>query len=365
MSEESERTRHVLAVLSGKGGSGKTTLATCLATIMAEHAEAPVLLVDADFGTAGLTYYLGVNYVENSRIGLSSLLPSIMLSGQPRDIPEYKYVPVDLERLKRAIQPIGEFKNLEFLGAGDPRKLEQLERRGGVGGGVAAIIAALAHTDCHLVIDCRGGIDSDTVALCDVVSDVILVTEPDITAYQATKNVVDVLSDRELSDKLRGFILNKIFQNPQFVRSRGTAEFGCQSLGSIPYDLDATRSFFIGDIPSAHSTLYSQMENVCFSLYPDILPRRPYRAWSDSDFDKVSSIDIDARRGGYVVALLLALSLFAYLLLYQTTHFTGAFRITSLVYFIVVVILGMCGTLSSFRRALGRIVSSYMRAFSR
>jgi hypothetical protein len=187
------------------------------------------------------------------------------------------------------------------------------------------------------------------------------VTEPDITAYQATKNVVNVLSDQGLAGRLRGFILNKVFQNPQFIRAQGTAEFGCQPLGSIAFDLDASRAFFIGDIPEDTTTFYPQVVNCCSELYPDIMGFRPYRVWSDSDFDKVSSIDIEARRGGYVVALCIALIIGVYAVLYKATRSLNTTEASIL--FIVTSIFGMLGTLSSFRRAIGRVVSIYIRLF--
>lgn len=351
MSEPEKITKHTLAVLSGKGGSGKTMIAACLAAIMAENSALPVLLVDADFGTAGLTYYFGVKYVENSGLGISSLL------SERNERSEIS----DLNLNSPAIQFVRGYPNLNLLSAGDPRQLERLEREDGeMGVSAARLIAGLAQLDCHIVVDCRGGVDPDSIAICNAVEDIILVTEPDITAYQATGNVVDVLSDTHLSEKLRGFVLNKIFQNPEFIRIRGTAEFRCRHLGSIPYDLDAARAFFIGDIPERRSTMFVQVENVCYELYRDVIPSRPYRVWSDSDFDKVSSIDIEARRGGYLMALILALFFIAYIIAYQTVKLSSSFRVETLIYLAVTVGLGILGTLSSVRRTLGRAISAYI-----
>ncbi len=337
--------RHFLAVLSGKGGSGKTMIAACLAAIIAENSELPVLLVDADFGTAGLTYYLGVQYVDNTRVGMSTLLL------EPNNISS------DLDS---AIRPVRKFKGLSFLSAGDPRRFEQLEKDN-ISDAVVLLMQELAKREYHIVVDCRGGVDADTIAVCSEVDDIILVTEPDITAYQATRNVVNVLSDSRLSNKLRGFILNKVFQNPQFVRTQGTAEFGCRPLGSIAYDLNAARAFFIGDIPDRRSTFFTQVVNSCHELYPDVIPFTPYRVWSDSDFDKVSSIDIEARRGGYVVALCLALIFGGYVIAYVAGRSLSVYD--TLIPFAAAVCLGIAGTLNAFRRALGRALSVYARMF--
>jgi septum site-determining protein MinD len=351
MSEPERSTKHILAILSGKGGSGKTMIAACLAAVMSENSILPVLLVDADFGTAGLTYYFGVKYVENSRLGISSMLSKKHANSNIFDV----------SLNSPAIQSVRGFPGLNLLSAGEPRQLERLEREGEkIGTSVARLIGELAQLDCHIVVDCRGGVDPDSIAICSAVDDIILVTEPDITAYQATRNVADVLSDTNLSEKLRGFVLNKVFQNPEFIRIRGTAEFRCRHLGSIPYDLDAARAFFIGDIPERRSTMFVQVQNVCYELYRDIIPSRPYRVWSDSDFDKVSSIDIEARRGGYFVALILALLFIAYVIVYRTVTWSASFQAELLIYLAVTAGVGILGTLSSVRRTLGRALSAYM-----
>ncbi|WP_305418184.1 nucleotide-binding protein [Photobacterium leiognathi] len=62
-----------IAIVSGKGGSGKTMLTATIAKIL-DISGSSVLLIDADFGTAGLTYYLGLNEVNNISVGLANLI---------------------------------------------------------------------------------------------------------------------------------------------------------------------------------------------------------------------------------------------------------------------------------------------------
>jgi flagellar biosynthesis protein FlhG len=52
---------HIIAVTSGKGGVGKTTIAVNLAILFAEAAER-VLLVDADLGLANVDVMLGIDF---------------------------------------------------------------------------------------------------------------------------------------------------------------------------------------------------------------------------------------------------------------------------------------------------------------
>ena len=58
-----------IAIVSGKGGSGKTFIAAELASLIA--ARIPVTLMDADTGTGGLSYYLGLKYVRNITEGFT------------------------------------------------------------------------------------------------------------------------------------------------------------------------------------------------------------------------------------------------------------------------------------------------------
>jgi len=70
----------------------------------------------------------------------------------------------------------------------------------------------------------------------------------------------------------------------------------------------------------------------------------PYRLWSDSDFDKVSSIDVEARRGGYVVALLLGLLFAIYLVLYSAVFVSlGSYRMANLILLGISVSFGILG----------------------
>jgi septum site-determining protein MinD len=65
-----------IAIISGKGGSGKTMVTAMIACIL-DHAcsvlpeknSQSILAMDADTGTAGLTYYLGLKYLENFSVG--------------------------------------------------------------------------------------------------------------------------------------------------------------------------------------------------------------------------------------------------------------------------------------------------------
>ena len=75
----------VIAVTSGKGGVGKTTVAVNLALVLAESGKS-VLLVDADLGLANVDVMLGLGIVELActiiyLIPKTSVLGAILLTG--------------------------------------------------------------------------------------------------------------------------------------------------------------------------------------------------------------------------------------------------------------------------------------------
>ena len=73
----------VLALLSGKGGSGKTTLALSIATLLS-NSGIRVLLVDCDLNTNGATYFFEdkLDAKNENLVSLSLLVSSKEQEGE-------------------------------------------------------------------------------------------------------------------------------------------------------------------------------------------------------------------------------------------------------------------------------------------
>src|SRR5687768_1257607 len=99
-----------IAVVSGKGGSGKTMVCAVLGLVLDELGHR-VVIFDADTGTAGMTYYLGLKLVSNTRVGLANLATASNIK--------------DAAIRNRVLQKIVGFSHGEFLGIGDHRRLEK------------------------------------------------------------------------------------------------------------------------------------------------------------------------------------------------------------------------------------------------
>lgn len=63
--QDGDRTPRIVAVTSGKGGVGKTTIAVNLAMLFAEIPDSRVLILDADLGLANVDVMLGISSGRN------------------------------------------------------------------------------------------------------------------------------------------------------------------------------------------------------------------------------------------------------------------------------------------------------------
>jgi len=347
----SERQGKIIAVLSGKGGSGKTMIVAVMANILSERKQT-VIIVDADTGTAGMTYYLGLRLVSNIRVGLSNVARHFMSKGE-----NFLVTPF--------LQSVRDSQGVMFFGIGDHRQLEKEAPESEMPSILKRVLLGLGNGD-WLIVDCRGGIDKESLAVCATADDILLISETDTTSFQATKHVVDVLSDNDLAHKLRGFIINKVFDDPSVLINQGTSVYGTQFLSAIPFDLNATRSFLLGEIPTWHTAFGRHVAAALSRAYPSTVPEPP-GVWAPEDFREVGLTNLDSIRGGMFLALLI---LTLGILLLSRFFTTGGFRdvmlSSGIIYYVfALLMLGLFGAVEGTRRAIGRIISSYIRLLSR
>lgn len=206
-----------------------------------------------------MTFYLGLKLVENTGFGIADIVNRLHRSsgvetnktrtkrGDPADVQEMDRL------LNRAIQPIKGFSKASFLPMGEPRRLYGAVEESEITKTLKLLLRNLLEKHQWIIVDCRGGIDQDSLEICKAVDDILLVVETDTTSFQATQYLVDVLSNHDLLHKLRGFFINKVFDNPNYIARTGTSVFRTQYLSSIPFDLEATRNFLVGDVPLRNS----------------------------------------------------------------------------------------------------------------
>ena len=239
-----------LAVVSGKGGSGKTLVAAALALALAEQRRR-VLLIDADLGTGGLSYYLGFKTFVRTRTGVSDFV----MRGRSKERIFPSKANIDLQQVDKRLEWIS------MLSVGDHRRL--LKARKGMDAEMARALLREYRSEFDIcVVDCRGGIDEDSIAVCRAVDEILIVAETDAASIQATQHLSDVFTDNELDDKVVGFVINKVMDDPSSLAKTAQALFRADYLASVPFDLDTTRDFIRGDLPRSSSLFYKHVASV-------------------------------------------------------------------------------------------------------
>jgi len=277
--------------MSGKGGSGKTSVCVTLSKILSLQNK-KVLLIDGDTGTGGMTYYLGLNLVPNKKIGLFNYFIDHILD-------YYKW-----------IQQFKDDNNIYFMGLGDHRmfnKRKTSNKMINIGDIFVELFKSISlnvpEFD-YILIDCRGGIDAETLTIVNSVDDIILIVEPDTTSFQASQFVSEVLTENDLGQKINGFIINKVFDNPEAVARNGSGVFGGAFLGAIPFDLEAMRSFLVGDIPNRGSLYYNHIWKAFSNAFPEDIDSDYGYTLKKNEFNQTTIINPNAQIGNYVVGFL-------------------------------------------------------------
>lgn len=332
-----------LAVVSGKGGSGKTMIAATMATVL-DSLGYKVLLVDSDFGTAGLTYYMGLNTVANISIGLTNLASSKEIN----QISANKYS-----------QKMKGFNSSSFISVGDHRRYLKSSSKIDIEKLFLNLIDAIKHEYDFMLIDCRGGIDSESLMVCKTVDKIVIVAETDTTSFQATQHLVDTLYDYDLSDRLAGFLINKVFDDPSTISRAGTSSFKSQYLDSIPFDLEATKSFLVGDLPSKTSLFHSQVWHVLSKLFPESVDRPYAKSLHFTDYRGLSLRDNDSLLGGMFLSFMSLIV--GSLVLSQYFVYERFYMDPYSISIMLLVLLSVISGIEPSRRVIGRVFNLYRK----
>jgi len=352
-----------IALVSGKGGSGKTMILASLARILdTKHNDITDLLVpgitliDTDIGTGGLSYYFSINYSRGIGIGLSELLLRETMTIAPE-----------------IMMPLNTFQDTRLVSVGDLRKLQSDRAYASTSEGSLVRdrmgecldrIQSFGSTGITL-IDCRGGIDDESIEVCKFVDDIIIVAETDPASFQATQNLANVLSDRGLISKVRGFIINRVFADPTSLIHTATPAFRAPFLGAVPFDLSAIQSFHVGRLPAIDSPFVTHVWHAFYRAYP-YFPKPPGEPW---DLRRIGSLDIGDTDSlaGSLAFMTLSIGLIGAAFLRAWTH-SLAYPFESSILgnpaFILLwagAVAAILGSVGALRRATGRSLTKCLR----
>lgn len=283
-----------LAVVSGKGGSGKTLVATAIAQTFARSGSS-VVLVDADFGTGGLTYYLGFGAFKGVRYGLSDFVQA----------PSDGNAPFLSTATSEAIERDSYFAQIKLLPVGNHRlldgRLDSVFPRM-----LRKLLDHLTSVADLVIFDCRGGVDEESLAVCSSVERIVMVVETDAAAVQASQHLVGVLDDKGMGQKLSGFILNKVLDDPTTLASAGRTFFRSEFLGAIPFDIETTRAFIKGEIPRQSSLFVRHVRRAIATLAPHSNIDASVRVLRPDEFASIALRNPNVRLGSLALGTLTA-----------------------------------------------------------
>ncbi len=213
---------HKIALASGKGGVGKTSLALNMATLMAKQGQ-KVLLFDGDFGLANVDVQLGLNPAAD----LASVLNG---THKLPDIVQHTTQGFDV------IPGHSGAENLAFI--------SQLDQQG-----ILADLSQLAATYDVLLLDVPAGLDATVLGLCAYADTTCLVVTPDPSAITDGYAVIKLLLRRLDVQNVQLIVNQASTQREGTLTARKIQAAAAQFLGlnvphigTVPYDKDYAAS---------------------------------------------------------------------------------------------------------------------------
>ncbi len=208
----SGRSGRIIAVASGKGGTGKTILAANLGTALALMGR-KVVVVDADLGMADLGLYLGL---EKSPITLHEVL-----AGEARVEQALYEGPAGCSILPSGL-------SLSGFSRANPQRLQD-------------VVEGLSTKFEYIILDCAAGLSKESTVPLTVADEVIIVVNPDLASL-ADALRVKMMCDA-LETRIGGVVINRSGVSKAELAPREVgAMLGLEIMSVIPEDEEVRKS---------------------------------------------------------------------------------------------------------------------------
>jgi CO dehydrogenase maturation factor len=210
--------------MAGKGGTGKTSLASLIIRYLIKHNGAPILAVDAD-ANANLGWSLGMN--------AATTIGSVL---------------AEFNDVKMSIPPgmtKEAYLNLKFNGAVVESKSVDLITMGrGEGAGcycfpnnvLKEFIDKLAVNYRFLVMDNEAGLEHLSRRTTDNVDELIIVSNHSLKGVRTIGNILDLIKELNLNVKRQSIVINQAPGAVDPMIARGLGELGVKADAVVPMD---------------------------------------------------------------------------------------------------------------------------------
>ena len=247
-----------IAVLSGKGGTGKSTISASLGYILA-RCGFKTLLVDLDLFTHGITFYALAQCRKKIDFTLTDLflktrknmetmpqadhIPCIMVPNPFTDSNLFVLPSISPENPDNMeLQYDREFDNISRFRVKLKKIIEQAGNKYGFE---------------YIIIDTRGGTDHTSTGAALTADTFIMVTEADKPSWEMGNFLMDAIDEMEIREKndvrRAGFIINKNVLPSKSIERYLRKKWRIPHIGTIPLDRSAIRYFQENKVPVAES----------------------------------------------------------------------------------------------------------------
>jgi CO dehydrogenase maturation factor len=228
--------------VSGKGGTGKTTIAALIVRYLLDHNRKPVFAVDAD-PNANLGMNLGLPV--NGTIG--ELREVILKGGEnlPAGMSRVEYFRYQVRNL------IVEADGVDLLTMG---RGEGPECYCAVNHLLRTFLDELDRKYRYVVLDNEAGMEHLSRETTQDVDVLLVVSGPSIVDLRAAKRISELADELKLVVRRKGLLLNRLAAPLVEVQQAAIAETGLEVWGRIPPDENVQARSLIGqpvlDLPS-------------------------------------------------------------------------------------------------------------------
>lgn len=207
------RPRTLVAVFSPKGGAGTTTLATNLASVMAERRPGRVAIIDLDLQFGQVATHLNVRPRQT--------LADLARDDQSRRDPE----------LVRSYAALTNFGLAVFAAPGSPELAETVSVAH-----VEELLTSVCHAYDHVVVDAGSYLDERSLTVIERAEGVVIPIYPEIAALKAVHLLIDYFNETGSTVAKTTFILNNTFARELLKLRDVESGLGAKIALDLPYD---------------------------------------------------------------------------------------------------------------------------------
>ncbi len=220
-----------LALISGKGGSGKTVIGLAMAKMLSE-AGFSVLLVDCDTSTHGATYFFETELEKHTR--------ALTLTALMRPEPVRKEVYRSRDGFAFIPSTLSPTDDMEFAGHVPD------------GNALQSRLNELAANYDITIYDCQAGYNPIVNHVCRASRRHLIVMEPDAVSSAAVR-VLHLQIGHVLKASSTWQVFNKLTEEERPVYSKVMAGTLFTNLPAVPFDWSVRAAFAIKEIPTVMS----------------------------------------------------------------------------------------------------------------